>query len=331
MNMKMLRGISYDTLLFIGMAIIYIGEAVVLFFIPRRYRTKSVRGEVTLITGGAGGIGKLIAEKLAARGAHVVIWDINKNGIEETVSQIRAAGGKCWGYCCDITDKEEVYKTAKMVKIEVGNVSLLVNNAGYVFGKTLLELPDEEIEKTYKVNILSHYWITKSFLKDMMKENHGHIVTIASVAGLLGTYNCTDYSATKFAAIGYHESLYTELKAHGYDGIHATLVCPYFINTGMFHGVKPRLMSMLQPEYVAEEIVHGILTNQINVTLPSSVRYLLPLKCLLPAKMCWALMYHIIQGPQTMMKFKGRRAEGDKKDLNDNNNTPLQFQKEITS
>lgn len=116
---------------------------------------------------------------------------------------------------------------------------MLVNNAGYVYGRTFMELPDCEIEQTFKVNILSHYWvsinnnslfyrnryfstifhlillqITKSFLKDMMKKNHGHIVTIASVTGLIGTYKCTDYSATKFAAIGCHESLFTELKVH---------------------------------------------------------------------------------------------------------------------
>ncbi|XP_046750390.1 short-chain dehydrogenase/reductase family 16C member 6-like isoform X1 [Diprion similis] len=301
----------YDTLLFIGVSIMYVAEAVALSLIPRRFRGKSIAGEVALVTGGGSGIGKLVAIKLAKLGAHVIVWDINENGIEDTVKQIKEAGGKGYGYRCDLTDREDIYRTAKAVKIEVGPVTLLVNNAGYVCGRTLLDLPDEEIDRTYQVNILSHYATTKSFLKEMMKDNHGHIVTVASVAGLLGTYRCTDYSATKFAAIGYHESLFTELRAHGYDGIHATLVCPYFINTGMFNGVKPRLLPMLEPEYVAEEIVAGILTNQVNVVLPGSVRYLLPLKCLLPAKMSWALMYQIMQGPQSMMTFKGREALED--------------------
>lgn len=120
----------------------------------------------------------------------------------------------------------------------------------------------------------------------MMKNNHGHIVTIASVAGLLGTYNCTDYSASKFAVIGYHESLFHELKVcknlsvsflnqfyvfflsllllfiilnyvskvHGFDGIHMTLVCPYLINTGMFHGVQPRFVKsrMIEKQILRE-------------------------------------------------------------------------------
>ncbi|XP_017881108.1 estradiol 17-beta-dehydrogenase 11 [Ceratina calcarata] len=312
--------IIYDLLLFTGMALIYIIEAIVLTFVPRRFRSKSVNGEVALVTGGAGGIGRLIAIKLAKLGARVVIWDINKIGLEDTVREINQAGGKCWSYYCDITNREEIYRMVKTVQIEVGPVTLLINNAGYVCGKTLWNLPDDEIERTYKVNILSHYWITKAFIKDMMKNNHGHIVTVASVAGLLGTYNCTDYSATKSAAIGYHESLFIELKTHGYDGIYTTLVCPYLINTGMFHGVKPRLLPMLDPEYVAQEIISGILVNQAVVVMPGSFRYLLPFKYVLPAKMCWALMYHIIRGPQSMMMFQGRK---EKETLKNNNNATM--------
>ncbi|EZA47617.1 hypothetical protein DMN91_012216 [Ooceraea biroi] len=309
----------YGLLLFVGMAIVYFTETVLLTLTPRRYRAKSIKGEIALVTGGASGIGRLIAIKLAKLGAHVIIWDINKSGLAEIAEEIKRAGGKCCSYYCDITNKEEVYRTAKAVQIEVGNVSLLVNNAGYVYGKTFMELPDHEIERTFKVNVLSHYWITKSFLKDMMKNNNGHIVTIASVAGLMGIYNCTDYSATKSAAIGCHESLFTELKIHGYDGIHMTLVCPYLINTGMFHGVKPRFMPMLEPEYVAEEVVAGLLTNEMLIILPKILRFLLPFKCLLPAKMCWALMYHILKGPQTMMTLKCRNSMETTNDISETN------------
>ncbi|KAJ8683195.1 hypothetical protein QAD02_018987 [Eretmocerus hayati] len=309
MEPRELFSLAYDLVMFWVQGFVYFLEALLLTFIPRSYRSKGFRDEVALVTGAAQGLGRLIAIKLAKRGCSLVLWDVNKDGVDETAKMIREDGGKCWAYQCDVTDKEEVYKTAKAVKLEVGNVTILINNAGYVYGKTLLDIPDDEIERTFKVNIISHYWTTKSFLKEMMRENHGHIVTIASVAGQLGTYNCTDYSATKFAAVGYHESLLTELKTHGYDGIHATLVCPYFINTGMFSGVKPRLKTMLDPEYVASEVVGAIATNEVFLILPRVFRFLLPLKFLLPAKMCWALMYQIIQGPQTMMMLKNRNAE----------------------
>ncbi|XP_034935940.1 short-chain dehydrogenase/reductase family 16C member 6 [Chelonus insularis] len=304
MDFKEFILIIYDILVFLWLSIVYIAEALILCLIPRQYLSKDIRGEVALVTGGAGGLGRLIAKKLAALGAHVIIWDIDKLGIQEIVSEIQSTGGKCTGYVCDITNKDEVYNTAKTIKIEVGNVTIVVNNAGYVCGELFMNLPDNEIERTYQVNILSHYWINKSFLKEMMKENHGHIVTIASVAGLLGTYRCTDYSATKFAAVGYHESLFSELQAHGYNGIHTTLICPYYINTGMFSGVKPRLMAMLEPEYVAEEIVIAILTNQIYVVLPNSAKFFLPLKNWLPPKLAWAGMYNLIKGPQSMMTFQ---------------------------
>jgi all-trans-retinol dehydrogenase (NAD+) len=112
----------------------------------------------------------------------------------------------------------------------------------------------------------------------MIADKRGHIVTVSSVTGLIGTYACTDYSATKFACVGFHESLYSELQAHGHDYIGMTLVCPYYINTGMFIGVKPRLFPMLEPNYVADQIVKSVLLNEVNCTLPDTVRMFLPLK-----------------------------------------------------
>ena len=116
------------------------------------------------------------------------------------------------GYAVDVTDREAVYRAAAKVREEIGPVDILINNAGIVTCKTMLELPDPIIEKTFGVNILSHYWTIKSFLPDMIRQRRGHIVTVASVTGMAGVYGCTDYSATKFACIGLHESLYAELK-----------------------------------------------------------------------------------------------------------------------
>lgn len=187
-------------------------------------------------------------------------------------------GLPCKGYVVDLSDRESVYTCAERVKSEVGPVDILINNAGIVCCKTLMELSDKMIENTYAVNILSHYWTVRAFLPEMMAKKQGHIVTVGSVAGLLGTYGCTDYSATKFACVGFHEALYTELKTHGFDDIHLTLVCPYYINTGMFAGVRPRLLPMLEPVYVAESIVRAVQKNEVNCVLPDSVRMFLPLK-----------------------------------------------------
>lgn len=235
--------------------------------------------------------------------------------INQTVAELKSEGIDCKGYIVDISNRQNVYEAAKQLKIEVGNVDILINNAGIVCCKPLWDLPEKVIESTYNVNILSHYWVNiedtillygfyltnhaniqygfvffslaicrwsvqtvKSFLPEMMESNRGHIVTVASVAGLLGTYGCTDYSATKFACVGFHEALYTELKTHGYDDIHMTLVCPYYIASGMFAGVKPRFFPMLTTKYVADQITLSVQKNEVNCTMPNSIRLLLPLK-----------------------------------------------------
>lgn len=297
--------IAKDTVLFLFLSCYYILESLFWTLVPNMIRPmKSLRDEVILITGGAGGVGRQLAIKLARLGANVVLWDVNKEALEKACNALKDEGYQVASYIVDLTDRNCVYKAAEKVKKEVGKVDILINNAGIVFGETLLELSDTAIETTYKVNILSHYWTVKAFLPDMISTGNGHIVTMGSVTGLLGTYLCTDYSATKFATVGFHESLFTELRAHGHSGIHATLVCPSYINTGMFDGVTPRLTAMLEPDYVAETMIDSIRKNEVNCVIPGSVRYLLPLKCLLPAKMCWDLMYRVMKGPQTMMELK---------------------------
>ncbi|CAH0725682.1 unnamed protein product, partial [Brenthis ino] len=297
--------IAKDTVLFLVLSCYYILESLFWTLVPNVIRPmKNLKDEVILITGGAGGVGKHLAIKLARLGAKVVLWDVNQEALDKTSLALEDEGYQVACYVVDLTVRDSVYKTAEKVKEEVGKVDILINNAGIVFGETLLELSDTAIETTYKVNILSHYWTVKAFLPEMINSGKGHIVTMGSVAGLLGTYRCTDYSATKFATVGFHESLFTELRAHGHNTIHATLVCPSYINTGMFDGVTPRLMPMLEPDYVAETMIDSIRKNEVNCVMPGSVRYLLPLKCLLPAKMCWDLMHRVMKGPQSMMELK---------------------------
>ncbi|XP_041982180.1 epidermal retinol dehydrogenase 2 [Aricia agestis] len=297
--------IAKDTVLFLVLSCYYILESLFWTLVPNYFRPmKSLEGDVVVVTGAAGGVGRHLSLKLARLGAKVVLWDINKEALEKIHSAVKDEGYPVVSYVVDLANKEEVYETAERVKKEVGKVDMIINNAGIVYGDTFLELSDTAIETTYKVNILAHYWTVKAFLPDMISSGKGHIVTVSSVTGLLGTYRCTDYSATKFATVGFHESLFTELRAHGHDYIHATLVCPSYINTGMFTGVTPRLTAMLEPDYVADSIIESARKNEVVCVLPGSIRLFLPLKTLLPAKMCWDLMYRVMKGPQSMMTMK---------------------------
>ncbi|RWS16493.1 epidermal retinol dehydrogenase 2-like isoform X1 [Dinothrombium tinctorium] len=240
---------------------------------------KKIEKEIVLITGGGGGLGKALGIRFAKKGATVVLWDVSEKGLNDAFEAVTSAGGICKTYKCDITNREEVYALAKQVREEVGIVTILVNNAGIVSCKYLLDIPDQSIIKTMEVNAMAHFWTLKAFLPDMMKANHGHIVTISSIAGITGTERLSDYCASKFANIGLEESLRYELENQGLTGIHTTLVCPYFINTGLFDGVKiPSFLSILKVDDVADYILIAILTNTQYVVLPKIAHFLFFLK-----------------------------------------------------
>ncbi|XP_066576034.1 epidermal retinol dehydrogenase 2 isoform X2 [Amia ocellicauda] len=269
-----------ETLQVLVLSIYYLLESFVLLFIP--VRRKNVTGEIVLITGAGSGIGRLMAVEFAKLGSTLVLWDINQEGSKETVRLVKENGAsRVHSYLCDCSNKAEVYRVADQVKREVGDVSILINNAGIVTGKKFIESPDNLLEKTMEVNSMAHFWTYKAFLPAMIASNHGHLVSIASSAGLIGVNGLADYCASKFAAIGFAESVALELLSTGKDGIKTTIVCPYFINTGMFDGCCtkwPRMLPILEPNYVARKIVDAILKNQVLLLMPRSLYLLMALK-----------------------------------------------------
>eukprot|EP01027_Heterolobosea_sp_BB2_P014374 GEZU01020653.1.p1 GENE.GEZU01020653.1~~GEZU01020653.1.p1 ORF type:complete len:126 (+),score=30.18 GEZU01020653.1:231-608(+) len=122
--------------------------------------------------------------KLAKEGAKVVLWDVNAKGLEETETTIKAFGGFVRTYVVDVTDYKKVYATADLVRQEVGDVTILINNAGIVSGKSVLELREEQMELTMKVNTISHFWTVRAFLPRMIEMRDGHIVTISSAGSV---------------------------------------------------------------------------------------------------------------------------------------------------
>jgi len=248
---------------------------------PNKF-SKSVDGDNILITGGGSGIGRIMARKLANLGATIITLDVNEKGNDETVRMIRKDGNKAYGFVCNLSNKDEIYSVAKAVKTQVGDISILINNAGIVSGTTLLDTPDEKIERTFNVNVMAHFWTIKSFLPEMINNKKGHIVTIASLAGHSGTNKLVDYCSSKFANVGMDEALKAELYVQGVSSfIKTTVVCPYYISTGMFAGVQSKVVPILEPEYVAEETVKAILMNKPVLILPWWCTILVTLKTVL--------------------------------------------------
>ncbi|GMR44879.1 hypothetical protein PMAYCL1PPCAC_15074, partial [Pristionchus mayeri] len=269
---------------------------------------KDVRGEICLITGAGSGLGRLMAIEFAKRGCILVLWDVNTAGNSETKAIIGEGGETVHTYTVDLSKREQINEAAARVAREVGKVGILINNAGVVTGKRLVDSPDEWIERTMAVNTSACIYTTKNFVGGMIERNHGHIVTIASMAGKIGLSGIVDYTASKFGAVGFHESLVAELRHVGADGVKATLVCPYVINTGMFAGFEnksPGIVPTLEPEYVVDRIVEAVLTNQAELQMPKIAYLMMGLVNILPSEAKHALFEYLGQY-DGMDTFKGR-------------------------
>lgn len=228
-------------------------------------------GATVLVTGGASGIGKEMAIGASHRGAkHVIIWDIDEGGGAEAVREIESFGGSASHDQVDLTDRDDVANKAARVLAERGRVDVLINNAGIVTGKKFLDLTDEDVERTFDLNVFALYRTVREFLPGMLERGKGSIVTIASAAGSVGVARQTDYSASKFAASGFTESLRAELR-HSGTPLHTLLVQPYYINTGMFDGVStkfPQLLPILDQDEVAAKVLDAIEAGKQNLVLP---------------------------------------------------------------
>ncbi|KAJ0023163.1 hypothetical protein NQD34_003062 [Periophthalmus magnuspinnatus] len=272
-----------------------------------RPRLKCIDGELCLITGAGGALGRLFALEFAKEGAHLVLWDCNTAANEQTAKLARELGVQVHAYTVDLSQRQSIYDTADRVRREVGHVTILVNNAGVVAGRRLLDCPDELLERTLLVNCHALFWMTKTFLPPMKSKNHGHIITVASALGLFSTACVEDYCASKFGAVGFHESLTHELHAENMDGIKTTLVCPYIVDTGMFAGCEIRqelrcLIPPLEPLYTVQQSMEAILSEQQMICIPRLMYIPFLTRALLPWEANVAT-YRFMGGDKCMLPF----------------------------
>ncbi|KAK3112788.1 hypothetical protein LTR53_010558 [Teratosphaeriaceae sp. CCFEE 6253] len=217
--------------------------------------------EVVVITGGASGLGKILAETYGMRGASVAVLDVQEP--EEKSEGL--AGVKF--YMCDVGDVEAVGRAKAQIEQDLGTPTILINNAGIVHGKPLLQLDAAEIEKIFRVNTLSHFHTLQSFLPGMLASpTGGTIVTVASVLGKLGASHLSDYAASKAALIAMHASLRAELNSptaapEGSQKIRTVLVTPGQLSTSLFAGLQTPSSffgRVVEPVELAREIVRVI-------------------------------------------------------------------------
>lgn len=265
-------------------------ESIIRTFLPPL--EKSLKDEIILITGAGHGIGRELALLFAIQNAIIVCWDLDEKGNNETKQILKIRGYKrVYTYKVDVSNRQEVLDAAALVKQEVGSVSVLVNNAGIMPCRPLFSQSHETIEKIFNVNVLAHFWALEAFLPNMIENNHGHVIALSSMCGVIGLPNVVPYCASKFAVRGLMEALYEELRVgdtkNNKSEIKFTTVYPIMVNTGLVK--KPRnrfpfLLDMQSPEKVANIIVKSMRRNYKEVSIPWMLMPLDRISRLLPGK-----------------------------------------------
>ena len=237
-----------------------------------------------LITGGASGIGKMMGRMALQKGARTfIIWDINIAAIEATRKEL-SRFGNVKGYVVDVANNDIVNTAYKKTIEECGDIDILINCAGIITSnKTFDQQTAEEIVRTMNINTIAPMFVTRAMLPDMLRRNRGHICNIASAGGMLSNPKMSVYAASKWGAIGWSDSVRIELQEMK-SNVHVTTVAPYYINTGMFDGVKSPLIPILKPEYVSKRVLRAIERNRNFRGIPFGFHFIRFWQAFLPTR-----------------------------------------------
>jgi 3-oxoacyl-[acyl-carrier protein] reductase len=189
-----------------------------------------LEGRIALITGGAQGIGRAIAEELAAAGAVIVLADVNEARLAETVAEMKGQGIDASGFTVNVSSQESVEAGAKAILEKFGKVEILVNNAGVTRDNLMLRMKPTDWDLVLSINLTGAFLLTKALLSRMLKNEWGRIVNIASVVGRAGQAGQVNYAASKAGLIGLTRSLAREVASRN---ITVNAVAPGFIETPM--------------------------------------------------------------------------------------------------
>lgn len=191
------------------------------------------KDKTVFITGAGGGIGKAIALIFAKKGAYVALADVKKEYVEKVAEEIKAIGGKALVLAVDVTDYASVKNAVNETVNAFGSLDVAVNNAGVVGIGSIEEIDEQEWDRVLSVNARGVFICTKAVLEVMKPQKSGAIINTASIAGKMGMAHLSHYVASKFAVIGFTNSIAKEVAE---TGITVNAICPGIIGTGMWRG-----------------------------------------------------------------------------------------------
>jgi NAD(P)-dependent dehydrogenase (short-subunit alcohol dehydrogenase family) len=229
-----------------------------------------IAGKVALVTGGARNLGRADALKLAEEGCRVAVLDLNRDGAEETAGEIRGRGGRALALECDIVDRAAVKAAVARVAQELGPVEILVNNASIIWTLAQLkDMKDEEWDLNIGVNLTGTYNVTKAVIPGMRERRWGRVVSMASIAGLMGGFGQTAYSTTKMGVIGFARSVALEGARHG---ITSNVIAPGII--GEHVKLSPMYDRMVKRVAMQREGDPADIANAIAFLCSEPARYI---------------------------------------------------------
>ena len=231
---------------------------------------KNLNDKVAVITGAASGIGRALANGLSAKGCHLAISDMNREGLDETAGQISNKNVRVTTHIVDVADKDQVYQHADDVAKVHGRVNIIINNAGVALGDSLEEVEYKDFEWIVGINFWGVVYGTKAFLPYLKQAQEGHIVNISSINGIVPNPYNGPYCATKFAVRGFTECLSQEL--HG-SSIGITVVHPGGIKTNIARNA--RVIHMPGPEFNPEKAIRVYEEKLFKTTAEEAARVII--------------------------------------------------------
>lgn len=275
-----------------------------------------IKGTNVLITGGASGIGRIMGRICLEKGAsNLIVWDINQANIDKTEAELSdvkpaeagVSKGQIHSYIVNVSDPQAIKSAYEKVKSEVGEVDILVNCAGIVRGNNTFDKQTvQDIDLTMDINANAPMYVALAVLPDMLRRDRGHICNIASAAGMLGVPKLSVYCASKWAVIGWTESMRVELKQVR-SHVRVTSVAPYFINTGMFDGVNSKVFPILDPENTAAKIIRAVEVGKSFRGIPFAYHFIRIWQGLLPNFLFDFIFGKVFGVYSVMDHFTGRR------------------------
>ncbi len=259
---------------------------------------KNIRGKIAIVTGAGSGIGRTISEYMAVRGAVVVVTDINLQSANETLHQVKEKGGEGIALHTDVCDAAAVAEMISATYNSYGRIDYIFNNAGLALNGEFKDMTLEHWQMMMDVNFWGVVYGCKSVYPVMIKQGKGHIVNVASFAGLMPGGLMTSYSASKHATVGFTLNLRSEAKQYG---IRVTALCPGYIETPMHenainvtdyvieHDIKYRRQkhNYPTPEDCINHMMKGVLKNKAIVVSPRKQIPFWWLYRLFPASLPW--------------------------------------------